>query len=262
MWPLLLASLVQVVGPPSKSNSSDDIVVEAPRRHEIEEFVGSVSNLGRSRQLARFEDEACPSIFGLETNEAAFVKRRIADLARLVHLQRSYPGCLPTTLILFTGERSDEIGNEVREFLRKYPNTIGHEGTRAWEAFASSTSGVRWINLTDIEGGDIGSLLTKGRSRAIIQNEIIIVDGHQLGGVTLSQITDFLAMVVLANPRPGADAPAWSILSLFQHAPGVTPPPGATSYDLAFLKGVYKARPYSSGKQQESDVTDSMTQSH
>ncbi|NBW14020.1 MAG: hypothetical protein EBR82_39080, partial [Caulobacteraceae bacterium] len=69
------------------------------------------------------------------------------------------------------------------------------------------------------------------------KRSFIIVDVSKTGGVSLTQLADYLAMVSLAQINPEADTGSYlSILNLFDD-PMQTE--GLTQWDMAYLQGLY-----------------------
>ncbi len=67
----------------------------------------------------------------------------------------------------------------------------------------------------------------------------VIADQRRMHGVTLGQFADYVAMVALAELKPGGhlgDAP--TVLKLFDEPPQAAPA-GMTDWDRAFLKSLY-----------------------
>ncbi|WP_421732018.1 hypothetical protein [Brevundimonas sp.] len=69
---------------------------------------------------------------------------------------------------------------------------------------------------------------------------VILIDTRQTSGLSAQQLADYIAMITFAQIDPQADAsPYASILNLFD-TPETTM--GLTSWDNAYLKGLYKAQ--------------------
>jgi hypothetical protein len=73
---------------------------------------------------------------------------------------------------------------------------------------------------------------------------LIIVDARQAQGLQFQALSDYVAMVSLAQLDPNGEATGIpSILNLFaEHQAGGTPPAAMTEWDEAYLDGLYNAR--------------------
>ena len=72
-----------------------------------------------------------------------------------------------------------------------------------------------------------------------ISRVFVIVDQTRLKGVSRGQLADYVAMVGLAEVKPGARlGDADTILTLFEAAPQAGRP-GMSDWDRAFLKSLY-----------------------
>ena len=82
----------------------------------------------------------------------------------------------------------------------------------------------------------------------------VVVDQTRLKGVSRGQLADYVAMVALADLKPGAKlANAPTILKLFDGAPQAVPA-GMTDWDQAFLKSLYATEQKS--KNQRTQIAD------
>jgi hypothetical protein len=143
-------------------------------------------------------------------------------------------------------------------------------GQAALDAFLASDQPVRWWHVSETVSAD-GILLNGDASSGGISNApvarslgsrlrsdirqdlsraIIIVDAHSVGGVQLSALADYIALVALAQLNPAADTGAYpSILNVFgSDRSGLN---AMTDWDLAYLRGLYAATRNAANVQQQ-----------
>lgn len=99
----------------------------------------------------------------------------------------------------------------------------------------------------------VDSHLSYGSSRSSISTAIVVVDGRRMKGVTMEQMADYIALVGLADVRPGSNSlPVPSILRLFGHG---SPPQALTPWDRALLYSLYNTNQMSKLQVQEVEIT-------
>ena len=83
--------------------------------------------------------------------------------------------------------------------------------------------------------------LIRSSTREVVRSKIVLIDAVRLKGVTLKQLGDHIAFVILASPNIVADFTEQnSIMSLFSGGSRLT---GMTPQDLRFLKALYSIPP-------------------
>jgi hypothetical protein len=81
-----------------------------------------------------------------------------------------------------------------------------------------------------------------------IYSVIVAVDAERIKGLTIGQLTDYIAMVGLVRIREDADpGDAPTILRLFTSS-APAQPEGLTSWDRAFLRELYDTTAHSVGQ--------------
>jgi hypothetical protein len=271
------------------NNSNDEIVVTGQRLQTVlREFVGELTAAPQhhgENQLGRWNHRICPAVLGLTSAaEEQIVADQIAIRAHQVGLETQGPGCHANLVVLITPDAdrlAEAIVRNMNDWVQPRAthtlNTLGHAELAA---FLSSDGAVRWWHVLQTVGADgapisgtsfdnagaipgaVSSFAPPGLLRATRQDfrsVIVIVDSRQAGGYGLNSLGDYLAMVSLAQLRPGADMSGYpTILNLFS-APNA--PRAMTEWDLAYLDGLYHAqRNANSVRQQERQITDRMTQ--
>lgn len=229
----------------------------------MRDFVRSLADPAqRTGQLARWRDAICPGIVGLRADQAEAVNGRIGEIARAVGLHPREQGCQPSALIIF----SQEAEALARSYRSRLPITLSENGRWRLEQFASSDRPVRWISRVteaaydgtaiNLKFGRLAGSRIQASTRTYLSAMLVIVDARQLQAVTLTRLGDYLAVVVLAQPKLGSKPPSQSILSMFDRAD--REPPGLTDYDRRYLASLYKASLDRSGSSQASSIRSMM----
>ena len=236
---------------PSVAPTEADIVVRAQQEDAIREFVASVTEAGRSGQLGRWSGEICPSVIGIDRSQADFMTLRIGEVAAPLELRVRTRNCSTSMLIIVT----NEAARFATHFARLYPITLRADGQAKLNLFAHTGRPVRWISVTDLCG--VGCSQPNTRILRATHPEframLVIVDARQIGGFSLGEVSDYVAMVALANPRPGARDQA-SILSMFDRPRPADGPFALTQTDRSFLVGLYRSNPHQSAGAQRASI--------
>lgn len=261
------AVAIATVTPAFAQEAEPDIVVVGERLQEmVRSFVGEVAEApGGEQQMARWDRTICPLVAGLPQRQMQYMADRIAQRAHQVGLQTQGPGCRANILIFVTPDASvlaNGIVDEYRTLVAYYSeNGINTLGRGPLEEFTTSTAPVRWWHVNQTVSGDgqsmagdsSGSMVMRtsqapSRVRRMTRQDflrvLIIVDARQANGVTFQALSDYLAMVALAQLDPeGETTGVPTILNLFaaRDSGGVVPL-AMTEWDEAYLDGLYNAR--------------------
>lgn len=255
--------------------SLEDVVVIAgrPLAEATVDFVERVAAPPRDRGAATWDRRVCVGVGNLQRDAAEYVIDRISTVAESVGLQAGWPRCQPRVFILFAADADAAARDLVEARGRGFRIGVAGSdlGRDALETFQSSDSPVRWWQSSapvDSETGRVTGRLpgqppfipyrlttpsdfgdravrtfaSRLRSplRDALSQVIIIVDVDRVEGVDIGALSDYLAMISLAQIDPAVDpGPYDSILSLF--AAGQLPPASLTDWDLAYLRGLYNA---------------------
>jgi len=284
----VLALQTQAVAQQPPTQSNDEIVVTGERMRSIlRDFVGDISAPAspRENQLARWDHRICTGIFGMTNRaQAQFIADRISQRAFAIGLDASPPGCRANIVIFVTPDAnalSQALAREYRGLLalRREINR-NTPSMAALDSFATSSRPVRWWHVSGIVSADgmrvgdpMATMMTGSgalvrvfdptRLRRAVRQDfervIIIVDARQAAGHTLAALSDYLAMVSLAQLAPSIETAAYpSVLNLFSNDRSVT---GMTNWDIAYLDGLYHApRTANSATEQEGRIADRMNQ--
>ena len=236
---IALLAVALAAAQPAPAPAQPEIVVEGRLEEVLRNFVAALAEPGRSGQLARWNQEICPVVAGIAPAEAEFMVARIGEVARPLGLRLNSPGCRSRALVLI----SPDADGLAHSLVRNYPITLGSEGRTRLRRFAESRRPVRWISVSDL--CPFGCVQLNSRlvlaTHPAFQIMVVIVDGNRIGGVSLGELSDYVALVLLSSPPPGARPPSQSILSMFDG-----PRPGGARFaltedDRLFLAGLYES---------------------
>lgn len=264
---LAAAAVLAMATPALAQEAEPDIVVVGERLQEmVRSFVGEVAEApGSERQMARWDRSICPLVAGLPQQQMQYMADRIAQRAHQVGLQPQGSGCRANILIFVTPDASvlaEGIVEEYRTLVAYYStNGVNTLGRGPLEEFATSSAPVRWWHVNETVTGDgqsvagdsHGSMVMRttqapSRVRRTTRQDflrvLIIVDARQANGVTFQALSDYLAMVALAQLDPeGETTGTPTILNLFKaRDSGGVIPAAMTEWDEAYLDGLYNAR--------------------
>jgi hypothetical protein len=278
---LLMAQPAAAAEPPAGETTVEGVVITArpavPSDQALDAFVSDVSVRSPTGRLARWDRKICPGVTGVRPDYAQMMIDRIAQTAFQVGLQIGEPGCKSNMIIVAT----DDSPTLVQGVVKDYPDAFAKfedgtsRGRPALEAFVASPLPVRWWHVTRNVGAD-GQAYDRGqaikvrgvgRIRSTTRDDfdrvIIIVDVKRTGVLRWQALSDYVAMVGLAQIDAGADTKGVpTILNMFADGPaGAAAFDGLTDWDVAYLKGLYAARRDSPrGRRQERDVVHTMAE--
>lgn len=250
--------------PPSAEDpvtTLEGVVVENRTiREEAEQFVEAVAAPAVDRGLARWQSRICVGVGNLQPDLSQAVIDHVSRVALEYGVGVGEPGCRPNVMIIFTDDAQAMATALVSADRRAFHLGVGglDRGSSALEDFQTSTKPVRWwhVSMPVIGGsnarairlpGDIGPIYVPGegyvnKGRPIADNlnkVIIIVEADQLAGANYAQLSEYLAMVALAQVDPDGDTRGQdTILNVFNDPQGVQ---GLTEWDRTYLKALYDA---------------------
>lgn len=212
--------------------------------------------------LARWRGSVCVGTANLKADSAQIVIDQVSSVALSLGLQIGEPGCKANVMIVASDRASAPARRLVSEAPQNFRPAQGRTdlGRAALRAFERSEAPVRWWTVSlpvNVDTGNVAvrlngdmdppyqtvrgtSLLVSG-TRSDLSHVVIIVDSTRTIGVPLDVLSDYLAMVALAQIDPSADMTGQaSILNLF--GSGGERPTRLTEWDMAYLRGLYSAR--------------------
>lgn len=206
--------------------------------------------------VARFFDEVCPGVAGLQLESAAAVVGRMRANAEEFGLRLAPDGaCDANVLVVFV-----EDGQAVLSQLRNQRGYMFSELSRAERDALLAAPGparvflrtrdygrdgmpvYRRDNLTEIPQTRMWMAHSKiySATRRDIHNVLVLFDRAGVNELTLNQLADYASLRAFAQLRPRA-AEGPTIASLFE--PGVDRSDGLTERDRAFLTALYRGIP-------------------
>ncbi|PZU09539.1 hypothetical protein [Sphingomonas sp.] len=244
-------------GPAAPKSAPGEIVVNARTQTIIDSFIDDVADISGERQIPRWEGSICPGIVGLEAAQAEYVNSRIGAAVQGVGLRLDREGCDPSIFVIFTS------GPErvARALAERYPITLRADGRAKLKRFVEAPAAARWITTTEtgvkgiakaagfadprlnLENGVVSGNVPQSRigtpARAITTSMVVLLDSTKLQGLSMRQLGDYIAMLVLARPPLGSTPPSQSILNLFGE--GGRALGQMTDFDLLYLRALYAA---------------------
>jgi len=252
----------------------DEIIVNGvPVRPAAEAFVRTVGAPAPGRKAATWADGICVGVGGMAQEPAQYVVDRISDWAGSLGLSVGEAGCRPNIFVVATDDGDATARALVAARPRDFRTGVADSdpGSRSLEAFQSSGRPIRWWHVSlpvDADSGrpvrrlpgqmplNIGETITRPSSlmgygetvtasrirdetRDDLMQVIIVLDSDALDQADFVQITDYMAMVALAQINPDAVPAGPSILRLF--VPGEAHEPTMTRWDRAYLEALYTA---------------------
>jgi hypothetical protein len=247
---------------PSTRHAADvpleTIVVEGDRdaiRREAEAFVANIV-ADAWKPLARWRRPLCPLIAGMTPGQGEWVLLRLSEIARATKVPLGRRDCRANLYVVLTAE-PDRL---VRLWRERDPGMFGDAPPAEIERFLTSSRPVRVWYTTErtspegvrldrgerLQGGGLIVRHVQGwrlewNVVTDIAQAIVVVDTMRTAQLRLSQLADFVALVGMAeidlNARIGS---APTILRLFEPRSDLERPPGGlSSWDTAFLRGLY-----------------------
>lgn len=239
---------------------------------QVRAFVETAGAPVGDRSLATWRDPVCVGVMNMAVEPARFLADRVSDWAWSLGVAVAEPGCEPNILVVLAEDGAVAARAMTAARPRDFRPGVGgmDRGMAALRRFQSSDRLVRWWSVSlpvdhtgepigrmpteaPFEGGaelshptDFGSATTSGAAPSRLRREsrdkmmrvVVIIEAEALERADMVQISDFVALVALAQIDPDADMRGHAtLLNLF--APGATPPPGLTRWDQAFLRGLY-----------------------
>lgn len=273
----LLGVITQSPAPSTPLNEPvtvEDVIVNARRFEEAAgRYVGAVANPAGTRGLARWSGGVCVGVVNLRHDVAQPIIDRVSETARSLGLRSGEPGCRPNVTIAMSDDPSTLAASMVAKSFRSF-HTGGSgtdQGRAKLQAFIHEARPVRWWHMSYPGNADTGEVAVRlpgyyntngmkpgsdilayapsvrttsaSRLRSAISDYlfqvVIIVDVDKVSATSNEQLSDYLAMIALAQIDPAGQTQEFStILNLFDSVPA---PEGLTSWDRAYLAGLYQS---------------------
>lgn len=295
---VLMAGVVAAWAQPAGTPAASPAGTQTRSRDVIETFVASLATPTRTTgKIARWENGVCPLTVGQQPAVTKFVTQRVKDVAAMVGAPvNAAQSCTPNIEIVFT-KIPQELLDNIRAHQTEY---LGYAESRAqieklatvtrpvqaW--YTTQTKDLRGMSRIDSarrrgEGVAMPCFTCLGRSgpieylpdatyavvtgnhisegvRSAFYHVIIVADINKLTAYQAGPMADYIAMLALAqlNSLDMCHQPP-SIVNML--APGCEGKATAlTEYDLAYLRGLYKANPDKRPLAQQNEIVDRMSE--
>jgi hypothetical protein len=241
----------------------ETVLVEAQRLRELQRqvstFVSAITIHNRADSIARWQLPICPLVAGLPFEQGTFVFQRVSQVASAAGIPLDADDCRPNLLVVMAEEPEELIrrwwGNRPQLFNKDrgvggIERTIGTDApVRVFYNACSVPAPGMPNNFAAVDlicggGGTVGSKLKRGAIRAIY-SVIVVVDKKQTNTLELGALTDYIAMIALAQVSRGFDSGPGNvptILRLFDETDAARPQ-ALSKWDQAFLKSLYNVDP-------------------
>ena len=217
-WLAASAAAAQPASPPdAPSTAVSPLTVTAPPKPKVVDKQAHAFVHGYAAptdhqliQIGRWYDAVCVQVTGVIPDQADAIKARVESVAQAVGLHAPRAGCKANVRIMF--------GNRPRPLLRPI------------EPFYEVTYGRNPITHRFIPTIRFSTV-------------VIAADAKSLEGKDLGLVTDYLAMLVLSQPKSLDGCYSFSsVIDIYAKAacPGRDPPDGLTPADAAFLTALYE----------------------
>ncbi len=253
-------ALGQTPPPPAEAQqaASDGTVVIYGQKDEeaVRAFVAEIGEGPKGVNLARWDRKVCVGAINVTPDYAQKLIDRVSLVALAVGLEPGEPGCTANVLILATTD-GDALATRVVKDHRAIfhpPETVDDNlGQKALDAFQSSDAPVRWWHVSRTVLSDTGQPIARGQQitvrgsgrlrnnvRQELSHALIILDTARIGTVSFKTLTDYVAMVTLAQVDADADLREFpSIMNMFV-GETVDQTARMTDWDLDYLTALYE----------------------
>ncbi|MDP3802471.1 hypothetical protein [Brevundimonas sp.] len=223
-------------------------------------FIDEVAAAPRGRGLGRWDRAICVGAANMSGRYARFMIDRVSTVALDLGLEIGEPGCRPNIMIAAAADADELAVALVRDDPNGFRPALNQTdlGSRALALFQTTDAPVRWWHVSlpvSVDTGDVAIRLNGeeapavrvrdvSRLRANVRDDlvrvVIILDTPRIGRISYGALSDYVALVALAQIDPAADTSDWpSVLNLFTAA---EPPAGLTDWDRDYLQSLYAAR--------------------
>jgi hypothetical protein len=208
------------------------------RSSQVRQFVDANARVSQFRNTLRWYEPLCLRVSGLTPEQNEAVKSRInavaQTLAQRVYSPRHQSCPHNNVSIVF----STDPQHTLDRMIAHNPKFLGDD--------RSDTKGIKTVTRPVQAWRETVCTLMTCRPEPFPQPSIaatVLVDARRIGGASLGAVADYVAMLVLAEPKNLDHCQALpSVLDLFAGAcQGHAAPTSLTRSDLAYLKALYTA---------------------
>jgi len=263
--PAQTAPTAQLQSQSQAPTSVEDVEVEGRRsiqtpREQTQDFVRETTTSSFGARPGRWRTTVCVRVSNFDPQASQYMIDRIADVTEALDLRSGEPGCTPNIYILATHDGQAQA----RDLVRRSPEAFRPRSIRtapprsAIARFESSEAPVRWWQNTqemsvdssmpvaralegNVDNVTVVDVRLPSRFRSTtrfdLANVFIILDISKMEGVSLTALSDYIAMISLAQIDPEGDFSGMdTILNLFGSEPDRK---GMSQWDLDYLSAVY-----------------------
>lgn len=250
----------------------DEVIVTGERltrermRERAVAYVRVAGVANGERAAARWIDPICPRVLGIGPKLAGRVEARIRAAAKTADVPLAPAKCTPNIVVSFV----EGAGGVVRRIAARQPRQLSEMPSSARDTLVNENAPIRWWYSTEVRGKDgdrlfgaeppfvsgngapgqtlpgngdtsflslYNSNLVSTQIARAIRSATVIVDVDEAKGATLDAVSDYAALVALAELKPTVGSRPGSILGLFDEAEA---PGGLTEWDARFLRELYR----------------------
>jgi hypothetical protein len=250
----------------TRTDETTEVIVEGTRlevEQRVHAFVSEITRRGYGKEsLVRWHKPICPLVAGLTGEQGEFILYGVTQAALAAGAPLGSRECVPNLYIVVASEPEqllqrwrqrtrglfgDGSPSTVRQFLKGSPRPV-----RAWyntELVCGDGGGTPQLQRgagggIEIQEQSSGCFIKDTRLQSnyvdTFSSVIVIVDADLIKGITLGQLTDYVALLGLTKMDVDAnlgDAP--TILRLFADSADAAPP-NMSPWDRAFLNALYR----------------------
>jgi hypothetical protein len=258
----------QVQEPATADLADIEVVGRSPE--QVQSFIRDVAAAPPRRRLARWNRSICVGVSNLERRYAQFMVDRVTLVASDMGLETEAPGCRPNIMIIAASDAEPLARALVADDPSAFrpAQGISDLGADALERFQTTDAPVRWWHVSLpvlIDSGELAVALDgempigpigpeplminvreatrlRANTRDDLDRVVIIIDVAKVGRIGFGALSDYVAMIALAQIAPDPDTTAYdTVLNLF--STGAVRPVGLTRWDRDYLAALYAARP-------------------
>ena len=256
----VLASAPSLAEPPTPDTIN--VIGRKPEevRREAQEFVRQVGVA--ERPVARWAEPICPHVLGVAPEIGRRVAARIQQAARDADIKVAKGPCRTNIVVSFASDGAALT----RALAAKAPVRLIKVAAEDRPALLEGDAPIRWWHATEMRAKDgmgttgneappfakldgpggvpmagevyfqYNSSIASTRMVRVLKAATVIIDANRATGMPLDSVAAYAALVSLAEIQPNEEAPANSILSLFQP----DGPRELTALDTNFLRALYR----------------------
>lgn len=247
----------------AETADAQQVTIEGRRRSvqiHARTFISQLTARTGENSLQRWRQPICPLVAGLKANHGEIVLGRLSQIAVSVGAPLGPRDCQANFFVVLTGEPEQVL----RAWRKEDRHVFDQARAKRIRQFIETPRVVRVMHNVEFEDVN-GFPLPRAQPNIIrepvvvnkhardtrieyggvrdIWSAIVVVDTTRLKGLKLGQLADYIGMVGMTKLNLDTDVEGVpSILTLFSESPHEATPEGLSTWDHAFLKGLYQTR--------------------